>query len=173
MFSGGLGFVGDGRRDGGRGVRRFLPSIGTNPTVIASAMVAVEEMKEEEEQDEEGKSVGEEVSSCESEGVLAEEGGDWASAILAEIDSMGFEEEVDWLQDMILKVGSMGLEEMEEWKVIGAKRLAQLEVKGRGLEGKKAGGTCFPTYAGYSGELLAGTRHVRCTLSPRAPYFGF
>jgi len=36
-----------------------------------------------------------------------------------------------------------------------------------------AGGTCFPTYAGYSGELLAGTRHVRCTLSPRAPYFGF
>ena len=115
----------------------FLPSIGTNPTVIASAMVAVEEMKEEEEQDEEGKSVGEEVSSCESEGVLAEEGGDWASAILAEIDSMGFEEEVDWLQDMILKVGSMGLEEMEEWKVIGAKRLAQLEVKGRGLEGQK------------------------------------
>ena len=63
---------------------------------------------------------------------MAEEGG-----VLAEIGTMGFEKEVDWLEDVILKVDSMGLEEREEWRVVVAKRLAQLEAKGSGLEGKE------------------------------------
>ena len=127
----------------------FLASIGASPTVItfdvdltgasyhsitgmAGAMVEVEEGKE---QDEEGE--GAEASSWDGEGVEAEEGGVRASAILAVIGSMGFEKEVDWLEDVILKVDSMGLEEREEWRVVVAKRLAQLEAKGSGLEGKE------------------------------------